>query len=78
MKTCYFYKGRVIKARVRHVHRWQERIVVFEDVPADVCQQCGESYFDPNVLEAIDRITLGDTEPKATMSVPVFSLADVA
>jgi YgiT-type zinc finger domain-containing protein len=77
MKVCYFCKGEVKKAQVRHVHRWGEHIIVFEDVQAEVCRQCGEVYLDPQVLEAIDRITAGDAQPKATMSVPVFSLAGV-
>lgn len=75
MKTCYFCKGPVKKAKIRHVHRWGERIIVFEHVPAELCQQCGEVYLDPHVLEAMDRIAGSDAEPKATISVPVFSLA---
>ena len=45
MKTCYFCKGEVVKKKIQHVHQWGEKIVLFEDVPAEVCQQCGEIYF---------------------------------
>ena len=77
VKTCYFCKGRVEKAQVRHVHRWGERIIVFEDVPAELCQQCGEVYLEPHVLEVMDHLTSVGAKPKATISVPVFSLAGV-
>ena len=53
-----------------------EKIIVFEDVPAEVCQQCGEVYFSPEVLEKMDAVTMGEEEPKATISVPIFSLAE--
>lgn len=74
MKTCYFCKGRVIEERIRHVHHWGDSIVVFENVPADVCQQCGEVYFAPEVLDMMDKATLDKMKPDKTLSVPVFSL----
>ena len=75
MEACLFCRGPVQESRIRHVHRWGEGIVVFEHVPAEVCQQCGEVYLDPNVLEAIDVITSSEAEPEAILSVPVYSLA---
>src|SRR5215471_10907729 len=50
MHQCYFCKGRVITKVVTHVHIWEGKIFLFEDVPADVCQQCGEIYFSPDIL----------------------------
>jgi YgiT-type zinc finger domain-containing protein len=76
MKACYFCKGEVIEKRIQHVHQWGEKIIVFEDVPAEVCQQCGEIYFLPEVLEMMDAVTMGEEKPKATISVPIYSLAE--
>jgi len=76
MKTCYFCKGRLAHKRIRHVHRWGNRIVIFDDVPAEVCQQCGEVYLSPEVLQLMDEMTLQDYQPKAVLSVPVFSLPE--
>ena len=56
MYQCYFCKGRVVKKIVTHVHTWEGKIFLFEDVPADVCQQCGEIYFSPDILETMDKI----------------------
>ena len=75
MSTCYFCKGRVLLQKTRHIHRWGERVFILEDVPAEVCQQCGEVYFSPPVLEAMDHIVEGNTAPKTTVAVPVYSLA---
>jgi YgiT-type zinc finger domain-containing protein len=76
MKTCYFCKGEVVERRIQHVHQWGEKIIIFEDVPAEVCQQCGETYFSPEVLDKMDEVTMGEEKPKATISVPIFSLAE--
>jgi len=77
MKTCYFCKGRLACKIIRHVHRWGDRIVIFDDVPAEVCQQCGEIYFSPEVLKLMDEMTLREYKPKAVLPVPVFSLPEM-
>jgi len=76
MKTCYFCKGEVVEKKIQHVHQWGEKIVIFEDVPAEVCQQCGEIYFSPEVLEKMDEVMMGEEKPKATISIPIFSLTE--
>jgi YgiT-type zinc finger domain-containing protein len=79
MNRCYFCKGAVKPERVTHVHRWKGQVIILEDVPADVCQQCGEVYLAPNVLQAMDRIVeLNQKEkPKKQLVVPVYSLSEV-
>lgn len=78
MTTCYFCKGRVVEKNIRHVHHWGNEIIIFDDVPAEVCLQCGEVYFSPEALERMDKATLTEIEPKATVSIPVFSLPEIA
>jgi YgiT-type zinc finger domain-containing protein len=48
----------VVEKSIQHVHQWSEKIVIFEDVPAEVCQRCGEVYFSPEVLERMDAVTI--------------------
>jgi hypothetical protein len=61
----------------RHTYAlWEGKIFLFEDVPEDVYQQGGETYFSPNVLEAMDKIANSDMEPKTRVAVPVFSMSD--
>lgn len=78
MTACYFCKGRVIEKKIRHVHHWGDSIVVFDDVPAEVCQQCGEIYFRPEVLEWMDEAVLEELKPKTRISIPVFSMPELA
>lgn len=74
MKKCYFCQGKIINKRIRHVHQWGDEIVIFENVPAEVCTQCGEVYFSPDVLKMMDSSTLQDASPEKSIAVPVFSL----
>ena len=75
MKTCYFCKGSVEAKRIQHVHLWGRQLFILEDVPAEVCQQCGETYFAPDVLAEIDKIVTSNLQPTTTMTVPVYSFA---
>lgn len=56
MIRCYFCKGKIVEKRVRVDFRWGEELVVIEDVPAEVCQQCGEKYFSPEVYKAMENL----------------------
>jgi len=78
MTECFFCKGQVLEQRIQHIHQWGDQIFVFESVPAQVCQECGEVFFAPDVLEMMDRIVIEEQKPKTCISVPVFSLAELA
>jgi len=56
MDRCYFCKGKVESKAIWHVHQWGDKIFIFKNVPAEVCTQCGETYFGPEGLEQMDRI----------------------
>ena len=79
MTKCYFCKGTMTAEFITHVHKWGEQVIILEDVPADVCQQCGEVYFAPDVLQAMDRL-VGDKQkekPKRELRVPVYSFSEL-
>jgi YgiT-type zinc finger domain-containing protein len=44
------------KKTIRHVHQWGEKVFIFKKVPVEVCTQCGETYFGPEVLEKMDKV----------------------
>jgi len=74
MERCYFCKGTVRKQAIRHVHQWGKRVFIFDNVPAEVCTQCGETYFGPDALEQMDKIVAAPPEPEELIQVPVYSL----
>lgn len=55
MDNCYFcIKGKLKKEKVDIVRYWGKELIALNDVPALVCQQCGEKYFDAKVSHQID------------------------
>jgi len=51
-------------------------LVAVEDVPARVCESCGEQFFDEETAHKIEEVIASPTvEAKRELRVPVFSLA---
>jgi YgiT-type zinc finger domain-containing protein len=78
MMPCSFCDGQLEERLVQHEYRWEGKLFVFEDVPARVCRQCGEKYFDAKVVKAMERAILNQLEPKRILQVPLFSYSEVA
>ena len=50
-----------------------ENLFVVEDVPAQVCPQCGETYLAPDTADALQEIGQRTAaKPKRTVKVPVY------
>jgi YgiT-type zinc finger domain-containing protein len=64
----------VRKQAIRPVYRWGEKVFIFNNVPAEVCTRCGETYFGPESLEQIDEIVETAREPEEVAQVPGYSL----
>ncbi|MBI2471980.1 MAG: YgiT-type zinc finger protein [Planctomycetes bacterium] len=45
MKTCPFCKGNIETRKISHMHRWNDKFYLFENIKAEVCKQCGEVFF---------------------------------
>lgn len=66
-------------ARVRSAFWQDDRLVVVEDIPALVCDSCGEQAFDDNAVVVLDLLRgegFPADEARAEMRVPVFSFND--
>ncbi len=54
-----------------------QELIVIKDLPADVCEQCGEAYLSVETSERLDRF-LADYpqhKPERYLAVPQFSAA---
>jgi YgiT-type zinc finger domain-containing protein len=72
MKTCYFCKGRVEDRLVDFDGKWGQKWVIIKDVPAEVCIQCGERYFTPEVSKKMEELAKLDAVPdESFLNVPV-------
>ena len=75
MGNCYFcIKGKLKKEKVDIVRYWGKELIALNDVPALVCQQCGERYFDAKVSQQIEERIQSALKRKTsieTIDVPI-------
>ena len=60
-----------------HYEPWGDKTYRFEDVPAEICDVCGEIYFDADVSEAMDDALVSAEEAKKNRrfaKVPILDL----
>jgi len=53
---CSFCKGRLLKGETEFIVRVESELLVIRDIPAYVCEECGEAYHTPAISRKIDRI----------------------
>ena len=78
MKQCPLCGGELEGRAVTYPQEYKGRIVLLENVPAEVCRQCGEVLVQPDVLERVQKIVWSEAAPKRMTSIPVYDLAEVS
>ena len=53
---CFMCKGEAIEKKVNYMVDLENTIIIIKGVPAKVCTQCGEQYFDDQTSENIEGI----------------------
>ena len=56
MENCLMCKGDLEKGNVNHIVDLDNFIIIIKNVPAKVCQQCGEYYLEHKVALEIEKI----------------------
>lgn len=56
--------------------RLGEDLIVIEEVPATVCEHCGERVFTPEITRQIQTLARERKAAERTILVPVFSLGE--
>jgi len=74
METCYFCrKGILEDKKVTVDFRWGTQLVVIEEVPAKVCNECGERYYSAEVSRRMEKIAIEGKKEKI-IEVPLVRL----
>jgi HTH-type transcriptional regulator/antitoxin MqsA len=71
--TCEFCGGKTTRKRVTKHHRLDGKLYIVENVPAQVCPDCGERLFHATTLDAIDAMLRGKHRVKKRLTVDVVS-----
>ena len=72
---CDLCGGRLIKKETSYTIFYEGHWVIVEHVPAKVCLQCGESLFNPETVEALQKTIWSKRKPNKKIETPVFDLA---
>ena len=76
MTDCPLCKGRLRGKVISYTQPYKGKLYVIDNVPADVCQQCGEIVLKPSTAKRIQELVWSG-EPKGSLRLPVFDLAEV-
>lgn len=76
MKTCPFCKGEIEVRKISHMHKWGDEFYLFENMQAEVCRQCGETFFLPDTLKLIDRYVMEKKTSQKTICIPVIEMSN--
>lgn len=73
---CSFCRGKLVHSKTECIARAGNEVVVMKDVPAFVCEQCKEAYFDREISRKIDDSMRDARQGK--LSVRPLAAGDVA
>lgn len=54
--SCFRCKGKMEEKKVNYMVDLENTIIIIKGVPARVCAECGEQYFDDETSENIEKI----------------------
>jgi len=75
---CYLCGGRTEHRQVTAENWWGDTLALVENVPAWVCQQCGEAYFEADTSRRLDHLRQAQSLVTRTVTVPVYRFEAVA
>lgn len=78
VKSCYNCKARVIQHLPTIDYRWGDTLVVIKDVPAGVCEQCGEKYLDSDVYKELERLARNRDHLMEKITVDILAYGEKA
>lgn len=67
--------GEVQQKLVRYSLSFEDKLVVVDHVPANVCGNCGETSFSPEVVEKLQNTVWHTHSPVRTLETPVYEFA---
>jgi YgiT-type zinc finger domain-containing protein len=71
---CHICGSKVIEKKVSIENWWGDTFIIVEGVPALLCENCGEQYFDAETSLMLDKMRKKSNtiNPKRIMEVPVY------
>ena len=74
-RKCPVCREEMVSKRIRHVQTWENHVVVFENVPAEVCGRCGEVLFTGPIVDRLNQVLWSMGPATRMIEVPVYDLS---
>lgn len=68
---CFMCKGETERKLVNYLVDIDNNIIIIKEVPAYVCKQCGERYFDNDVMKNLEKII--DEVKRVSMEISIVN-----
>ena len=72
MDECMYCKGKLEEKLVSRMQEYKGRWYLIENLPALVCNQCGETYFTPQAHRLVLKLVREGTNPARVEQLDVF------
>lgn len=72
---CFMCKGELEEKKVNYVVDLEEAIIIIKGVPAKVCKQCGEQYFDDETSQNIEKMVNKLKELSTEVTIVNYKIA---
>ncbi len=73
ISRCYLCGGGTERQSVTAENWWGDDLALVENVPAWVCNNCGEKYFDSETCKQLDELRRKPPDAQRTVEVPVYA-----
>jgi YgiT-type zinc finger domain-containing protein len=74
MDTCNICDGNLERQHITFTQWYAGKLFVIEHVPAWVCEKCGDTAFDPAVVEQIQNLIWSGKAPIRHIEAAVYDL----
>ena len=78
LSKCFTCGGTVKQQQTSLDFWWGEKLVIFEDVPAMVCTQCGDKFVAREVYGEMENMAQGEDNTTERINVGVISYPEKA
>ena len=67
--NCFMCKGHMNPSIINHIVDMDGSIIIVKNVPANVCKQCGEAFYDHDIVKKLEIIVEQAKQNKAEITV---------
>ena len=67
------YENKPVSITLNYQGKW----IIVENVPALVCEQCGEQSFEPAVVDKMQHMIWNKKKPNRYIKTPIYDLSEI-